>query len=229
MYRPGTVTGALDTLHPHTGQPKQQRRSLTQARGLSRLLLSQQQDFKRSRAPRAQTRREPQLPGQARRADMTRPGRTNAVRLKRPPRLRRALRPNGPGSCPCSSATASASASASASALASALASAPTSLRTSARRYPAPRVYEYQPGMVFAVDPSSGSKMLVGDPVRSVSVQGMEAGSPSCGRNIGVMSSSRSSALGRSTSSGTARRSTTSSKSAGTRRSTSKVKTSARL
>ena len=61
----------VDVSDPNSGQAKQNRRSVVQARGLSRLLPQQQQDFKRSRAPhlrRAAHRSKPALPGQDRRA-----------------------------------------------------------------------------------------------------------------------------------------------------------------
>ena len=41
----------IDVSDPNSGQAKQNRRSVVQARGLSRPLRQQQQDFKRSRAP----------------------------------------------------------------------------------------------------------------------------------------------------------------------------------
>jgi hypothetical protein len=63
----------VDVSDPNSGQAKQNRRSVVQARGLSRLLPQQQQDFKRSRAPhlrRAARRSKPALPGQDRRASI---------------------------------------------------------------------------------------------------------------------------------------------------------------
>jgi len=50
MHHPAAIGGPFDTRNPNTGQPKQQRRTVIQARGLSRRLPSQQSDFKRSRA-----------------------------------------------------------------------------------------------------------------------------------------------------------------------------------
>ena len=59
----------VDVSDPNSGQAEQNRRSVVQTHGLSRLLPQQQQDFKRSRAPhlrRAARRSKPALPGQAR-------------------------------------------------------------------------------------------------------------------------------------------------------------------
>jgi hypothetical protein len=51
MHDTMTQLVPVDVSDPNSGQIEQNRRSVIQARGLSRLLRKQQQDFKRSRAP----------------------------------------------------------------------------------------------------------------------------------------------------------------------------------
>lgn len=73
MHDTMTQLITIDMSDPNSGQIEQNRRSVIQARGLSRLLPQQQQDFKRSRAPhlrRAAHRSKPALPDQDRRAGL---------------------------------------------------------------------------------------------------------------------------------------------------------------